>query len=63
MVEIIEKFLILAADFLNKLFLFEVEFNPGEYVPIGKIVVAFIFITTSIYLILNALGISESEGE
>lgn len=59
MVEIIENFLILTADFINKLFLLEVEFNVGSYVPIGKIVVAFVFIAVTIYLICDAFGLLE----
>lgn len=57
MVEIIKNFLDLSAQFINTLFLFQVEFNVGQYVPIGKIVTAFIFIAVSIYLILDAFGI------
>ena len=57
MVEIIKNFLDLSANFINKLFLFQIEFNSGEFVPIGKIAVAFIFITYSIYLILDCFGI------
>lgn len=57
MVEIIKNFLDLSAQFINTIFLFQVEFNTGQYVPIGKIVTAFIFVAVSIYLILDAFGI------
>lgn len=57
MVEIIRNFLDLSAQFINTLFLFQIEFNVGQYVPLGKIVTAFIFIVVSIYLILDAFGI------
>lgn len=57
MVEIIKNFLDLSAQFINTIFLFQVEFNTGQYVPIGKIVTAFIFVAVSMYLILDAFGI------
>lgn len=57
MVEIIKNFLDLSAQFINTIFLFEVEFNTGQYVPLGKIATAFVFIAVSIYLILDAFGI------
>lgn len=57
MVEIVRNFLDLSAQFINTLFLFQIEFNVGQYVPLGKIVTAFIFIVVSIYLILDAFGI------
>lgn len=57
MVEIVKNFLDLSAQFINTLFLFQIEFNVGQNVPIGKIVTAFIFIAVSIYLILDAFGI------
>lgn len=57
MIDIIENFLNMVADIINKIFLFEVEFSSGEYIPIGKVVVAFVFIAVSLYLILDAFGI------
>ena len=63
MVEIIENMLDLTATFINTLFMLEVEFNPGQFVPLGKIVVSFVFIAVSLYLILDALGILGDEGE
>lgn len=63
MVEIIKKIIDLSTDFINQLFLLEIEFNAGQYVPIGKIVTAFIFIAYSIYLILDCLGILDNKGE
>jgi len=56
MYEIIEKILDMAADFINTIFMFKVDWN-GTDIVIGKIVVPFIFIALSIYLILDALGI------
>lgn len=61
MVEVIRNFLNLCADFINKIFLFEVDFN-GSYVPIGKVVIAFLFLVLTIYFVLDALGIN-NEGE
>lgn len=63
MYEIIEKTLILWADSINKLFLFEIQFENNDYVPIGKLITAFIFIVFVIYFILDAMGILDSEGE
>lgn len=63
MYEIIEKLLILWADTINKIFLFEIQFDSNEYIPIGKIITAFIFISLVIYFILDAMGILDSEGE
>lgn len=63
MVEIIRNFIDLSTDFINNLFLLEVEFDYGKYVPIGKIVTAFIFIAYSIYLICDSLGILDDKGE
>ena len=63
MVEIIKNFIDLSTDFINNLFLLEVEFDYGKYVPIGKIVTAFIFIAYSIYLICDSLGILDNKGE
>lgn len=63
MVDIIERYIDLIGDFINYLFLFQIEFNPGEYLPVGKIVLAFLFIATSLYFILDAMGIIEGGGE
>ena len=62
MVEVIEKILDLVAQFINKIFLFQIDFN-GKYVAIGKIILAFLFITLTICFILDALGIVNNEGE
>lgn len=62
MVEIIENLLIMAADFLNSIYLFEIEFNPGEYTQVGRIITGFVFIVVSLYLSLDATGILD-EGE
>ena len=61
MVEVIENFLDMCAEFINKIFLFEVDFD-GSFVPIGKIVLAFLFVVLTIYFVLDALGIN-NEGE
>lgn len=63
MYEIIEKLLILWADTINKIFLFEIQFDSNKYIPIGKIITAFIFVSLVIYFILDAMGILDSEGE
>lgn len=62
MVEVIENLLDMCANFINKIFLFEVEFN-NSYVPIGKIVLAFLFVTLTIYFVLDALGIVNNNSE
>lgn len=60
MVEVIRNFLNLCADFINKIFLFEIDFN-GSYVPIGKVIIAFLFLVLTIYFVLDALGINSEE--
>ena len=63
MVEIIERQVKLAADFINKLFLYQVEFEyTGDWIPVGKIVTAFLFFIFSLYFILDAMGVLD-EGE
>lgn len=62
MVEVIENFLDMCAEFINKIFLFEVDFD-GSFVPIGKIVLAFLFVVLTIYFVLDALGINNDVGE
>lgn len=63
MYEIIEKLFILWADTINELFLFEIQFENKNFIPIGKLITAFIFIVFVIYYILDAMGILDSEGE
>lgn len=63
MKEIIENILGMVAEFINKLFLFEVNFFEANYVPIGKIILAFLFIVLAIYFILDALGIVNNGGD
>ena len=57
MVEIIKNFLILCADFINKLFDMEIEWQVGQNVPIGKVVLAFIFLAFTIYFIVDCMGL------
>lgn len=60
MYDIIKNILDLCANFINKIFLFQVEFN-GESVAIGKVVLAFLFVALTIYFIFDALGINSEE--
>lgn len=60
MYDVIKNILDLCAEFINKIFLFQVEFN-GESVAIGKIVLAFLFVALTIYFIFDALGIVNNE--
>lgn len=57
MVKIIESYLGMVARFINEIFLFQIEWEPGQMVPIGKVVLAFVFIITSLYLIFDAFGL------
>lgn len=57
MVEIIKNFLILSADFINRLFDMEIEWQVGQNVPIGRIVLAFIYLVFTIYLIVDCMGL------
>ncbi len=57
MVEIIKGIIDLSTTFINNIFLFKFEFETGQFIPVGKVVVAFVFIATALYLILDALGI------
>lgn len=60
MYDIIKNILDLCANFINKIFLFQVEFN-GESVAIGKVVLAFLFVALTIYFIFDALCINSEE--
>lgn len=60
MYDIIKNILDLCANFINEIFLFQVEFN-GESVAVGKIVLAFLFVALTIYYIMDALGILDNE--
>ena len=57
MIEVIYNMIDLIGSFINKLFNFQVDFVGGKNVPIGMIVVAFVFLIVAIYLIFKALGI------
>lgn len=57
MVEIIRNFLILCADFINRLFDIEIEWQTGQIVPIGKVVLAFIYLAFTIYFIVDCMGL------
>lgn len=60
MYDVIKNILDLCANFINKIFLFQIEFN-GESVAIGKVVLAFLFVALTIYFIFDALGINNEE--
>lgn len=57
MVEIIRNFLILCADFINKLFDMQIEWQTGQSVPIGKVVLAFIYLAFTLYFIFDCMGL------
>lgn len=57
MIEIIKKIIDLATTFINNMFLLEVEWEAGQTIAIGKIVVAFVFVVLTIYMICDALGL------
>lgn len=64
MIDVAEKVALMMANFINKVFLFEIEFqNTGEFIPIGKIILAVSFFIISIYLIMDAMGYTDTEGE
>lgn len=57
MVEIIRKLIDLSTSFINKIFLLEVEWDAGQYIAIGKIVVAFVFAALTLHMFFDALGL------
>lgn len=57
MIEVIDGFLGMIASFINRIFLFQIEWEAGQMLPIGKIVVAFSFVATSFYLIFDSFGL------
>lgn len=61
MYEIIQNFLNMAANLINSIFEFEIEWNPGQMVAIGKLAVAFVFIVFAIHSIMDALGLLDEE--
>lgn len=63
MVEIIENFIDMSTSFINSIFMLQLEVEKGSYVPVGKIVVAFLFTVFALYFILDAMGILDRGGE
>lgn len=63
MIEVIYQVIDLVIQFINNIFNFKIDFIDGEYVPIGIVVVAFVFFVLVIYLILKAIGISGKDDE
>lgn len=63
MVEVMENFIDMCTSFINNIFLFQIEIENGGYIPVGKIVVAFVFTAFAIYFILDAMGILDRGGE
>lgn len=63
MVDIIKSIIDLITSFINGIFNFQIEFIDGHPVAIGIVVIAFIFIVVSIYLIFKALGIIKESDE
>ena len=57
MYDVIKNFLSMCAEFINKIFLFQIDFG-SESVAIGKVVLAFVFVALTIYFICDALGIN-----
>lgn len=63
MIEIINSFIDMSTNFINQIFLFQIEMRPSEWIPIGKIITAFVFFAFAIYFILDAMGILDRGGE
>lgn len=63
MIEVIYQIIDLIIQFINSIFNFKIDFIDGESVPIGIIIVAFVFFVLVIYLILKAIGISGKDDE
>lgn len=61
MVDIIKGILDLSANFINSLFNFEVEFIGTTKVPLGVVIISFVFLVLVLYFILKALGFYDSE--
>lgn len=63
MIEIIYKLIDIMKIFIDKLFNFQIEFTKGNYVPIGIVVIAFIFLVFAIYIIFKALGLTKESDD
>lgn len=63
MVEILEKFIDMSADFINYIFELKIEFRSGEDLQIGILVLAYVFMVYTIYYLFDAFGLLEEEGE
>ena len=61
MVEIIRNLIDLMTDFINMMFEFQIEWEPGQNIAIGKIFVAFIFAVFTLHMIFDALGLLEED--
>lgn len=61
MVDIIKGFIDLVASFINWLFNLEIEFIGTSKVPLGIVVISFVFLIFCLYLILKAFGFYDSE--
>lgn len=62
MYEIISNFLSLAADFINNIFNWQVDWN-GTNMQIGFIATAFIWLALELYYVLKAIGILSGTGD
>lgn len=57
MIEIVQNIFALMSQFINGIFNFQIELVEGEPIAIGIVVVSFLFIVISLYLILKAIGV------
>ena len=61
MIEIIKNLLDMTVIFIDWLFNLQVEFIGTSKVSLGVIVISFLFLVISLYLILKALGFYDKE--
>lgn len=61
MVEIIRNLIDLTTGFINKIFEFQIEWEPGQYIAIGKLCVAFVFLVLTLHMIFDSLGLLEED--
>lgn len=63
MIDVARNIIDLVVQFINDCFMYQIEWESGQYIPIGKLITAFTFIVIVIYFLLDALGIINKKGD
>ena len=57
MIEIIKSIINLMNQFINSIFQLEIDLAPNMYISLGDLVIGFLVVVLSIYLILRGFGV------